>query len=54
MSRKYDADLYFKDLKWDAGLSFRVMAFRVPLRLDWAVSDEDYSIWAMYKQPFAR
>ncbi len=54
VSRKYDADLYFKDLKWDAGLSFRVMAFRVPLRLDWAVSDEDYSIWAMYKQPFAR
>ncbi|BAO44245.1 BamA/TamA family outer membrane protein [Thiolapillus brandeum] len=54
VSPGYDTDLYFKDLKWDVGLSFRVMAFRVPLRLDWAISDEDYSIWAMYKQPFAR
>jgi len=51
---EYTTDLFTKDLKWDVGLSFRVMAFRLPLRLDWAVSDEDYSIWAMYSQPFAR
>jgi hypothetical protein len=51
---KYDADLWFKDLKWDAGLSFRVMTFRLPVRLDWAFSDEGYSIWAMYGQPFSR
>ncbi|MBE9549124.1 MAG: hypothetical protein IMF09_06905 [Proteobacteria bacterium] len=51
---KYNSDLFIKDLKWDVGLSFRVMAFRMPLRLDWAVSEEGHSVWAMYKQPFAR
>ncbi|MGV6826452.1 MAG: BamA/TamA family outer membrane protein [bacterium] len=51
---EYSSDLFFKDLKWDVGLSFRIMSFRQPLRLDWAVSEEDYSIWAMYAQPFSR
>lgn len=37
---KYSAELFIKDLKWDVGLSFRVMAYRMPLRLDWAVSEE--------------
>ncbi|MCU7845128.1 MAG: BamA/TamA family outer membrane protein [Candidatus Thiodiazotropha sp. (ex Monitilora ramsayi)] len=50
----YDADLFTKDLKWNLGLSFRIMAFQQPLRLDWAVSEEDYAIWAMYSQPFSR
>ena len=54
VAAEYDTDLFTKDLKWDVGLSFRVMSFRLPLRLDWAVSDEDYSIWAMYSQPFSR
>lgn len=51
---EYGADLFTKDLKWDVGLSFRIMTFRQPLRLDWATSDEDWSIWAMYSQPFSR
>ncbi len=46
--------LFTKDLKRDIGLSFRVMSFRRPLRMDWAVSDEDWSIWAMHTQAFAR
>lgn len=51
---KYSTDLFIKDLKWDVGLSFRVMAYRMPLRLDWAVSEEGQTIWAMFEQPFAR
>ncbi len=50
----YNRELFTQDLKWDVGLSFRVMSFRQPLRLDWAVSEEGSSIWAMYSQPFAR
>ncbi len=50
----YNSDLYFEDLKWDLGFSFRVMTFRLPVRLDWAFSDEGYAIWAMYGQPFSR
>lgn len=51
---KYSTDLFIKDLKWGVGLSFRVMAYRMPLRLDWAVSEEGQTIWAMFEQPFAR
>ena len=51
---EYSGELFHKDLKWDVGLSFRVMTFRVPVRLDWAFSDEGYSIWAMYGQPYSR
>lgn len=51
---EYDTELFTDDLKTDVGLGFRLMAFRVPVRLDWAVSDEDSSIWAMVSQPFAR
>ena len=50
----YHRELFTEDLKWDVGLSFRLMAFRLPLRLDWAISEEDQSLWAMYSQPFAR
>jgi len=50
----WDSDLLFKDLKWDVGLSLRIMTFRQPIRLDWAISDEDWSIWAMYDQPYSR
>ncbi len=50
----YDTDLFTQDLKWDVGFSFRIMSFRQPLRLDWAISEEDSSIWAMYGQSFAR
>ncbi|HIE55693.1 MAG TPA: hypothetical protein EYP90_11010, partial [Chromatiaceae bacterium] len=51
---EYENDLFYKDLKWDFGLSLRVMTFRVPMRLDWALSEEGYSIWAMYGQPYSR
>jgi len=50
----YNSDLFTRELKTDVGLSFRVMAFRLPLRIDWAISEEGSSIWAMFSQPFAR
>jgi outer membrane protein assembly factor BamA len=51
---EYNSDLFVKDLKWDAGVGIRLMAFRMPVRLDFAVSDEGSSVWAMFGQPFAR
>ena len=50
----YNSDLFFDDLKYDAGLSLRLMTFHAVVRLDWAASDEGNSIWAMYEQTFAR
>ena len=54
VSPQYDSDLYFKDLKYDRGISLRLMSFHAVMRLDWAVSDEGNSVWAMYEQTFAR
>lgn len=54
VSDKYDGDLFFKDLKVDAGIGLRLMAFRTVVRLDWAVSEEGNSFWAMIQQPFSR
>jgi hypothetical protein len=54
VSDKYDGDLFFKDLKVDAGIGLRLMAFRSVVRLDWAVSEEGNSVWAMIQQPFSR
>ncbi|MEA1890836.1 MAG: BamA/TamA family outer membrane protein [Pseudomonadota bacterium] len=54
VSDKYDTDLFIKDLKVDAGIGLRFMAFRAVVRLDWAVSDEGSSVWAMISQPFSR
>jgi len=34
---EYNSDLFFKDLKVDAGIGLRLMAFRAVVRLDWAV-----------------
>jgi hypothetical protein len=51
---EYNSDLFTRDLKWDAGVGIRLMAFRLPVRLDFAVSDEGSSVWAMFGQPFAR
>jgi outer membrane translocation and assembly module TamA len=51
---KYDSELFFKDLKWSAGIGLRLMAFRTPVRLDIATSAEGLSIWAMVSQPFSR
>jgi hypothetical protein len=50
----YNTDLFVKDLKYDVGLSLRLMTYLAVVRLDWAVSDEGHSIWAMFEQPFAR
>lgn len=50
----YDSDLLFKDLKWSAGIGVRLMAFRLPVRVDFAVSEEGPSVWAMFAQPFSR
>lgn len=50
----YNSDLFTKDLKWVAGIGLRLMAFRFPVRLDFAVSEEGASIWAMFAQPFSR
>ncbi len=50
----YDSDLFFKDLKYDAGIGLRLMAYRAVVRLDLAFSDEGSSVWAMISQPFSR
>ena len=50
----YDAELFYDSLKWDVGLGLRLMAFRIVVRLDWAISEEGSSAWAMVAQPFAR
>jgi hypothetical protein len=46
--------LYFKDLKWDAGVGIRLMTFRAVVRLDFAVGEEGASVYAMISQPFSR
>ena len=51
---EYNSDLFFKDLKVDAGIGLRLMAFRAVVRLDWAVSEEGSSVWAMVSLPFSR
>jgi outer membrane translocation and assembly module TamA len=51
---EYDSDLFFKDLKWDAGIGIRLMAFRSVVRLDFAAGEEGGAVWAMVQQPFAR
>jgi outer membrane translocation and assembly module TamA len=51
---EYNSDLFTKDLKWSAGIGIRLMAFRMPVRLDMATSEEGSSIWAMFAQPFSR
>lgn len=50
----YDTSLFVEDLKIDAGISLRLMTHHAVVRLDWAVSEEGHSIWAMYEQAFAR
>ena len=50
----YDSDLLFKDLKRDAGIGIRLMAYRAVVRQDWAISDEGNSVWAMICQLFSR
>lgn len=51
---EYNSDLFFKDLKFDAGIGLRFMAFRSVFRIDFAASDEGGSVWAMISQPFSR
>ena len=50
----YDSDLFYKDLKWDVGFGFRLMAFRTVVRLDMAYGKEGAAAWAMIEQPFSR
>ena len=47
----YDFDL-LTDLKYDAGISLRVMAAQLPVRLDVAAGDEGVNMWIMIHQPF--
>ena len=51
---EYNSDLFVKDLKVDAGIGLRMMAYRAVIRLDFAVSEEGASAWAMISQPFSR
>jgi hypothetical protein len=51
---EFDSELFTKDLKWSAGVGLRIMAFRIPIRLDFAASPEGSSFWAMIQQPFSR
>ena len=54
VSSDYDFDLFTKDLKYDAGIGLRAMAFRTVFRLDFAYSEEGGSVYAMISQPFTR
>ncbi len=54
VSDHYDTDMFTDDLKVDAGVGVRLMAFRQVVRLDFAIGEEGASVWAMYSQPFAR
>jgi len=48
---QYNFDL-LNDMKYDVGISLRVMAAQLPLRLDIAYSDEGTNMWVMIQQPF--
>ncbi len=54
VSDDYNGDLFTKDLKFDAGIGLRAMAFRAVVRLDFAVSEEGAAVVAMISQPFSR
>lgn len=54
VSDKYNSDLYFEDLKWDAGVGIRLMTFRSVVRLDFAYGEEGTSVYAMISHPFSR
>jgi len=47
----YDATL-LEDMKVDYGVSLRMMASNLPVRLDIARSDEGTSVWVMIRHPF--
>ena len=40
------------DMKFDAGISFRALAAKVPVRLDIAYGDQGVNAWVMVYQPF--
>ncbi len=50
----YNSELFYKDLKWNAGVGIRLMAFRAVVRLDIAVGEEGGTLWVMISQPFSR
>ena len=52
VSNEDNADIFFKDLKWDAGVGLRIMISRAVFRLDFAFSDEEMGVWCMVGQPF--
>lgn len=54
VAKDYNADLFTKDLKFDAGIGLRFMAFRTVFRLDFAVSEEGGAVTATISQPFSR
>jgi hypothetical protein len=49
---KWDIAELHEDLKWDAGLGVRLMVMKSIVRVDTAVSDETWGVWAMVGQPF--
>ncbi len=48
----WDLKELHSSMKWDIGISLRVMAFNDIGRLDIAWSEEDTTIWLMYGHPF--
>jgi len=52
VANEYSAKELFSDWKADAGLGLRAMMAGGVVRLDWAVSDEQSSMWVMFGQPF--
>ena len=51
---QYNTELFTEDLKFDAGIGLRAMAFRTVFRLDLAASDEGAAVTVMISQPFSR
>jgi hypothetical protein len=54
VSPEYNTDMLTKDLKYDAGIGLRLMAFRYVFRIDYIHSDEGGAVWAMFSQTFSR
>lgn len=49
---EYDLGELFSDWKFDAGIGWRSLMASAVIRIDFAVSDEGSSVWAMFGHPF--
>ncbi|MBW2601824.1 MAG: BamA/TamA family outer membrane protein [Deltaproteobacteria bacterium] len=52
VSPSWNLDELHSDLKWDAGIGIRALAKGIVIRIDTAVSEEDFNVQMMISQPF--